>query len=449
MGCTGFVSRFLKPCAVAALMTVLAACGGGGGGGEPPPHPPTISNLKYSPATALQAPNGTATINGTFDFADAGGGITSLRIVSSGGADLTVPTPSLAGIKSGTGTGTFIVSVDRIGRYTFELWTIDSRGSGSNRLSGTFEVLPDDTATTWTRLGVSPPAILYGVAWDGQQYVAVGAQGTVMTSPDLDRWTVRPSGVDHTLRSVAAAPSRLVAVGDNRSEAIVLSSIDGTTWSVHYRAGGLSPMRMLSKVIWTGTEFVAVGQEVFVSVSPTWVPYALILTSPDGQTWTQRAGGRIDLGDWAPSESAMSSVAWSGNLLVAVGIYRSSAAWTSIDAENWTRSDMPGAPASRHNLRDITWGNGRFVAVGWDGAPAVFTSTDGIGWQGNSGSEPLPAMNAVTTGASRYLAVSNTFRETSVDGTTWTVTPSTDCGNGVMWDGTRYVSVGVSICRSP
>ena len=31
----GFVCRFLKPCAVAAFMTVLAACGGGGGGGEP------------------------------------------------------------------------------------------------------------------------------------------------------------------------------------------------------------------------------------------------------------------------------------------------------------------------------------------------------------------------------------------------------------------------------
>lgn len=38
MGSTGFVARFLKPCAVAAWMTVLAACGGGGGdsgGGEP------------------------------------------------------------------------------------------------------------------------------------------------------------------------------------------------------------------------------------------------------------------------------------------------------------------------------------------------------------------------------------------------------------------------------
>ena len=432
--------------ALLALLLTLAACGGGG---DEPPHPPTISNLKYSPATALRAPGGTVPISGTFDFADAGGDITSLRITSSGGVDLTVATPALSAIKSGTGTGTFTVSVDTIGRYTFELWAVDSRGSASNRLSGTFEVLPDDTATAWTRLDVLPPAVLNGVAWDGRQYVAVGARGTVMTSPDLSRWTVQASGVDHTLRSVAASPSRFVAVGDNGSEAVVLGSTDGTTWSVHYRTGGLSPMRMLSKVIWTGSQFVAVGQEVFLSVAPPWIPYALVFTSPDGVTWTQRAGRKIALGDWAPSESAMSSVAWSGKRFVAVGIYRSSAAWTSTDAENWTRIDMPGTPTFEHNLRDITWGNGRFVAVGWGGAPAVFTSTDGIDWQGNSGSEPLPAMNAVTTGASRYLAVSNTYRETSVDGMTWTVIPSSDCGNGVLWDGTRYLSVGVSICRSP
>jgi len=440
----------IKPL-LASFMSIvaLAACGGGGGG-EPPLHPPSISSLKYSPPTALQAPMGTATISGTFDFADAGGDISSLRITSSGGVDLTVATPTLGGVKSGTGSASFEVSVDRTGKYTFELWAVDGRGSASNRLSGTFDVVPDDTAATWSRLDVSPPAVLHGVAWDGRRYVAVGARGTVMTSIDLSGWTVQVSGVGHTLRSVAASPSRFVAVGDDDGgEALVLGSSDGVNWSVHHRAGGLSPRTMLSKVIWAGSQFVAVGQEIFLSVSPTWIPYAVVLTSPDGVAWTQRARGKIELGDWAPSESAMSSVAWSGSLLVAVGIYRSSAAWTSTDAENWTRRDMPGAPAFKHNLRDIAWGNGRFVAVGWGGAPAVFTSTDGIDWRGDSGSDPLPAMNAVTTGVDRHLAVSNTFRQTSFDGMTWTVVPSTDCGNGVLWDGTRYVSVGASICRSP
>ena len=58
-------------------------------------------------------------------------------------------------------------------------------------------------------------------------------------------------------------------------------------------------------------------------------------------------------------------------------------------------------------------------------------------------------MNAVTSGAARYLAVSNTYRATSTDAFSWTAVPSIDCGNDVLWDGTRYVAVGGSICRSP
>lgn len=58
-------------------------------------------------------------------------------------------------------------------------------------------------------------------------------------------------------------------------------------------------------------------------------------------------------------------------------------------------------------------------------------------------------MNAVTSAVTNHLAISNTFREVSADGLAWTVLPSPDCGNDVLWDGLRYVSVGLSICRSP
>jgi hypothetical protein len=274
-----------------------------------------------------------------------------------------------------------------------------------------------------------------------------------MTSPDLNNWSVRNSGVMHNLSSIASSGSRFVAVGDNSiGEPIVISSTDGVTWSVQYRGGTCgadtcATPSMLSKVIWTGTQFIAVGQEI---IYPGGTTYALILTSPDGLNWTQRAVRAIVLGQpQIGPESGMTSVAWSGNLLVAVGISADGypAAWTSTDAEVWTLRAVPGNAG--YNLRDITWGNGRFVAVGWGGVPAVFTSTDGINWQGNSGDAPLPAMNAVTTGVANYLAVSNTYREVSADGLTWTLIPSSDCGNDVLWDGLRYVSVGSSICRSP
>ncbi len=434
----------------AFVLAAIASCGGGGGGGGESIHPPSISKLKFSPSTALQASNGTIIITGTIDFADAGGDVSALHMVSSAGADLTIETPSLSGITGGAVVGELIVSVNAIGKYTFEVWMTDAQGSVSNRLSGTFEVLPDDSGTKWTRLDVSPPNILLGIARNSVQYVAVGMGGSVMTSPDLNNWLVRNSGVMHNLSSIASSGSRFVAVGDSAiGEPIVISSTDGVTWSVHYLGGSCgantcaSPS-MLSKVIWTGTQFIAVGQEI---IYPGGTTYALILTSPDGLNWTQRAVQAIVLG--SGSDSGMTSVAWSGNLLVAVGISGDGhpAAWSSTEAEVWTLRAVPGYAGQ--NLLDVAWGNGRFVAVGWGGVPAVFTSTDGINWQGNSGDSSLPAMNAVTTGVNNYLAVSNVFREVSADGLTWTLIPSPDCGNDVLWDGLRYVSVGSSICRSP
>jgi hypothetical protein len=102
---------------------------------------------------------------------------------------------------------------------------------------------------------------------------------------------------------------------------------------------------------------------------------------------------------------------------------------------------------------DVTWGNGRFVAVGrlpdFNGDNPVFTSIDGINWQTDLMSTNLPAMNAVTTGANEYLAVGGTHRQTSPDGRLWTVFELTGCGSDVIWDGSHYVAVGETICRSP
>jgi hypothetical protein len=186
-------------------------------------------------------------------------------------------------------------------------------------------------------------------------------------------------------------------------------------------------------------------------------PYALILTSPDGVTWTQRAPRSIRLVDsWlgAPG-SGMTSVAWSGSTLMAVGIDagENPAAWYSTNADTWTPVSLPQAAVWLSPLSDITWGNGRFVAVspisGFHGHAPVLWSADGINWRSDSAAVKLPPMNAVTAGASEYLAVSNSYRQTSPDSLTWTVFPMSGCGNGVLWDGTRYVSVGDAICRSP
>jgi hypothetical protein len=144
-----------------------------------------------------------------------------------------------------------------------------------------------------------------------------------------------------------------------------------------------------------------------------------------------------------------------GSTLVAVGIDpgENPAAWYSTNADTWTPVSLPQAAVWLSPLSDITWGNGRFVAVSpvsdFNGHAPVLWSADGINWRSDSAAVTLPPMNAVTAGASEYLAVSNSYRQTSPDSLTWTVFPMSGCGNGVLWDGTRYVSVGDAICRSP
>lgn len=414
-------------------------------------HAPSIANLRYTPSASPQSWNGKVTVTGTVDFSDAGGDIASFRLVTGAGADLTVPAPALGGVKNGTGTASFVVSLDQAGKYPFDVWAIDSQGSYSNQLSGTFEVLPPPS-DTWVRLGVSPPATLFAIGSNGHQYVAVGAGGTVMTSADLNSWNLRSSGVGHVLRSVASSASRFVAVGDNGSgEAIAISSADGATWSVQYRSATASSQ--LAKVIWTGTQFVAVGQEGRAGAGGL---YALVLTSPDGLTWTQRAARTIQLGETGfPVENNMTSVASSGALLVALGLEPpfDPAAWSSTNADSWTRASLPPSAVVFFAPSDIAWGAGRFVAVSpvpdASGHAPTFASTDGVHWQSGATAPRLPPMNAVTAGPNEYLAVGPSYRMSSTDGLAWTASPMAGCGNGVLWDGARYVSVGASICRSP
>lgn len=417
-------------------------------------HAPVITRFTYSPAFTAQVPSGTTTVGWTLGLTDGLGDIARIRIVGTG-IELTVETPQLSGVTAGEASGTFPMSSSEAGFYTFELWAVDSNGSTSSRVSGTLQVL-----------AAQPAGTLYGIAKGDDQYVAVGAGGAVVTSSDLVSWTLSSSGVTHLLRSITASPHGFVAVGDVGSsggEGVILTSPDGVAWTVRYRAGQCtagscaSPAR-LSKVIWSGTQFVVVGDE---RPSPDAV-YALFLASPDGVTWTQRAAGKILVGDPDYVVPLMTSIAWSGNQFVAVGLDGtdgSPKAWRSTNLEDWIAADLGYEAVALLPLGDITWGNERFVAVGGPGvyndgttsyghAP-TFASADAITWRTGPTTQQLPPVSAVASGASGYMAVGDGHRQTSTDGLNWTVTPMFGCGNGVLWDGSRFVAVGQSICVIP
>jgi hypothetical protein len=409
---------------------------------NPAEHMPTIANLRYAPVSAFQNIGGTVAVQCTLEFADALGDVMAIRLLTSGGADLTAATPGLRGSKSGTATAAFAVPASQTGKFTFEVWAIDDKGSASNRLSGTFNVLPPDTWTTSTS-----PGVLNAIAFSSGRYVAVGAGGLVASSPDANAWTSQSVG-SSSLYSIAGGGSRFAAVGQNGTgQALVITSIDGGAWSPVYQATTPS---VLFKVVWAGTRFIAVRQER----SSDGKLYALIVTSTDGLTWT-RSPQVIEVGDFGLNPRGLTSVASSGSVHVAIGLNPDwePVAWRSTDAMTWEGPVVIRDAIWAFAMSDITYGGGWFVAVNslpdWYGDSPVLLSTDGVTWRADTVLTNLPGMNAVASGPGGYLAAGPEYRLSSGDGLTWMPSPMTGCGNGITWDGSRFIAVGASVCKSP
>jgi Immunoglobulin I-set domain/Domain of unknown function (DUF5122) beta-propeller len=246
---------------------------------------------------------------------------------------------------------------------------------------------------------------LRGVATGNGRIVAVGANGTIVTSGDAIHWTLAASPVSDALWSVAYGNGKFVATGDNGD---ILVSTDGLNWQ-----------QQTSGIVDT-LSGVAFGDGVFVAVAPSDV----VLTSTDGVNWTKGTTGTGDylIGaafanglffaetpnglvyssngvHWSVGSVDVSdyfySTAYGNNLFVSAGVYGSIV--TSTSGTNWNQVTND---ASFHG---ITFGAGRFIAVGANGLVKI--STNGTNWiQDPSGT--TSSLNAIATyNGSQFVVV--------------------------------------------
>jgi hypothetical protein len=248
--------------------------------------------------------------------------------------------------------------------------------------TGTGHAGPLDT-WTWrnpTSIGIS------SVAFGQNQFVAVGAFGTILTSPDGITWTTRTSGGSGYLASVTYGNNRFVAVGDPGT---ILSSIDGRNWTTSNVAGSLSG------VAYGNNQFVVVGD--------------VILTSPDGNTWTTR----ISL-----TNSPLSAVTYGVGRFVAVG--PSGTILSSEDGMTWTNR----VPGTSYSMSGVAYGNGTFVAGGDDDEnhTVLATSPDGINWNIQWSEIPSSPVNVAYCGNQFMVGLAGHIANavTSPDGIAWT-----------------------------
>ena len=243
---------------------------------------------------------------------------------------------NLAGIASNT-YGTTLVAVGAGG--TIYAGTI---GLG---VGGDIPGISGMSGVIWTQLpNPSSPTANLNAVHVGGNFVAVGASGSLLTSPDGVTWTPQTSNTPYDLYAVASdGAGQYVATGKN---GIIISG-NGSTWGTAYTGNGYS----LNAVTYGNGTYVAVGDN------------GNLLTSFDkGISWQSAYSG---------TTVNLHGIAF-GGLFVAVG--DNGTVVTSLDGLTWTAATpVP----STNNLSAIDFGH-QFVAVGKQGG--LFTSVDGVTW---------------------------------------------------------------------
>jgi photosystem II stability/assembly factor-like uncharacterized protein len=251
--------------------------------------------------------------------------------------------------------------------------------------------------TAWTQATSVPNGFvsnLSAAASDLSQFVALGTDGSIVTSADGNTWTSKNPIPNSGTRMnslafglVSGVTATYVAVGDGGK---IFTSTDLTAWTP--RASNTT--NDLYNVSFPKDTFVVTGAG------------GALLTSTDGSNWTVQ-NSTVSTALRATAFGTGSTAA--GASYVVVG--DAGTILTSPDGTTWSLATL----SSPLNLRGVTFGS-RFVAVGKESVPGqgstVVYSDDTINWlqaPSNSGDLaaifPTPAMY-VAVGASGANTVS-------------------------------------------
>ena len=186
-------------------------------------------------------------------------------------------------------------------------------------------VMSSSNGIQWSALSpITGKEILRRAACGNDRFVAVGDRGRRATSKDGETWEDAPnSRALDTLIDVAFGAGVFVGVG---LHGLRMTTADGITWSEPLRG---EEGEHLNVVVWTGKEFVAVGQ-------------GATLTSPDGRRWERTPNQNAPI-TMAYGNGQFVGAAWKGRLLV------------SNDAVTW--EDAHRVP---QHIEAVAWGVVKF-----------------------------------------------------------------------------------------
>jgi Tfp pilus assembly protein PilV len=241
--------------------------------------------------------------------------------------------------------------------------------------NGIISTSPDGLTWKLQYAGLGRGVLLTDIIWDGAKYIAVGTNGTMITSVDGANWTKVDTGFSGYIYKIVYSGSKYVAIVQEWGRGTLLTSEDGVNWAL----GNIGNYKMLTDITWNGNQYVLVGYD------------GDILTSTDGTNWTRRS---------SPAHTQFSKVIWAGNRFIAVG--HNGVIVRSLDGINWFQSTSN----TGDYLTSVAWNGQQFVATGqnWN---TILTSPDGVNWSNDTQQNPLSGiiLSDVTWGNNRFIIV--------------------------------------------
>jgi hypothetical protein len=248
-------------------------------------------------------------------------------------------------------------------------------------------------------------------------------------------------------------PGIFVAVGYGGRR--VRSLDDGTTWvdDQSLSASGGDDQQLLRTVIWTGTQFVAMGYRAMTSPNGmTWQDNAI--TGNGGQWFgglTFGAGVYIGVGGYGMKARSQDAIAWETHNLSGdtLGTHQGNGILYDPDHGHFVTTNDSGIRAYSSDGRtwalstgatsaaptELAMGNG--VIIGAGGTSTVISSDGGVTWTAG-GALPV-AVQALVFAQGHFTGMGADHVFTSVDGQVWANHPITIDGHTMAYGHGVYV----------
>jgi len=328
-------------------------------------------------------------------------------------------------------------------QYAFIL-TATNSGGVAGPPTPVVTAIPGSTGTglSWTINSQLSAAALRGVASGGNTLIAVGTSATIYSaqySPTstggITPWgpvITLPSGFASTLTSVVYDGTHFVALGFNGS---VITSSDSVTWKT---ATAVNAGQVLNGSIAYGNgTYVVVGAGGYIATNNTG-------SSNPGTTNPSSTISEIITGAWTPRTSGtvrdLYHVAYVNGDFIAVGAQGT--LLTSHDGITW----IPRNTGTGNDLWQAAYGAGTYVAVGNSGT--IISSADSATWTKQANSPTTKALYAIYFGGNDTFVAAGeagtiAYSTSGADGS-WTLTSA---GTSDLYDITGngvFVAVGAA-----